>query len=85
MNELTDYMEFAASLLSDLRGWTHGTVPRQQVLADWLEDFLGRAGRRGYTIEPADLENLNALDDLVRINRLPTTAHLRARTSPRLS
>ncbi|HZL46762.1 MAG TPA: hypothetical protein VFC28_11085 [Opitutaceae bacterium] len=74
MTESSNYQTYATSLLADFRALNKGDVPRQEVLTDWLEDFLLRARRHAFTIGPTDVENLNALDDFVRLNRIPATA-----------
>lgn len=74
MTEFSAYQIYATSLLTDFRMLGNGAVPRQKVLTDWLEDFLLRARKRAFMIEPADVENLNALDEFVRMNRIPATA-----------
>jgi hypothetical protein len=73
MTELRTYQEYATSLYADIHAVVKDGLPRREVLLDWLNDFLLRAKKRGFQMEQADLNNLTALDQFVRINGIPAT------------
>lgn len=73
MIELKTYQAYATSLHSDITGAVNDGLPRRQVLLDWLDDFLLRARKRGFEPAGEDRENLTALDQFVRFNRIPST------------
>ncbi len=73
MTELKTYQEYATSLYTDIHAVVKDGLPRREVLLDWLDDFLLRAKKRGFQMVQADVDDLTALDQFVRINRIPAT------------
>lgn len=73
MTDLKTYQVYAVSLLADLRAAAKNSVPRQEVLLGWLDDFLVRTKKRGFQMERAEVENLIALDQFVHRNGIPAT------------
>jgi hypothetical protein len=73
MTELKTYQAYATSLYADIHAVVKDGLPRREVLLDWLDDFLLRAKKRGFQMEQADVDDLTALDQFVRINRIPAT------------
>jgi hypothetical protein len=74
MTELKTYQVYATSLHADIEAAVNDGLPRRQVLLDWLDDFLRRAKKRGFEMAREDLDNLTALDQFVRFNKIPATA-----------
>jgi hypothetical protein len=73
MTELKTYQEYATSLYTDIHAVVKDGLPRREVLLDWLDDFLQRAKKRGFEMAQADVNDLTALDQFVRINKIPAT------------
>jgi len=73
MTELKTYQAYASSLHADIKAAVNDGLPRREVLLEWLDDFLVRTKKRHFEIEQADVENLTALDQFVRFNRIPST------------
>jgi hypothetical protein len=73
MSKLTPEQSYASSLIADLSTPEAHPVMRREVLLDWLREFLRRSGAKGYRPDPVDVENLIALDQYLRVNRLPLT------------
>jgi hypothetical protein len=73
MTDLKTYQAYAASLYADIHAVVKDGLPRREVLLDWLDDFLLRAKKRGFQMAPADVNDLMALDQFVRINKIPAT------------
>jgi hypothetical protein len=74
MTELKNYQVYATSLHADIEAAVNDGLPRRQVLLDWLDDFLLRVKKRGFQMEQGDVDDLTALDQFVRFNRIPATA-----------
>lgn len=74
MTDLKTYQVYAASLLADLQAAAKNSVPRREVLLDWIDDFLERTKKRGFQMEQAEVEDLIALDEFVHRNGIPATA-----------
>jgi hypothetical protein len=74
MTELKTYQVYATSLHADIEAAVNDGLPRRQVLLDWLDEFLLRVKKRGFQMEQGDVDNLTALDQFVRFNRIPATA-----------
>lgn len=73
MNPVEFHRAYALSLLADLSAPDAQAQPCRDTLLDWLQLFLRRADARGFRVSDADMENLIALDQYVRINRIPAT------------
>jgi hypothetical protein len=73
MSPLELHRAYALSLLADLNAPDAQAQPCRDTLLDWLQLFLRRADARGFRATDADVENLIALDQYVRINRIPAT------------
>jgi hypothetical protein len=74
MTELKTYQVYATSLHADIEAAVNDGLPRREVLLDWLDDFLQRVKKRGFQMVQGDVDNLTALDQFVRFNRIPATA-----------
>ena len=74
MTELKTYQVYATSLHADIKAAVNDGLPRREVLLDWLDNFLLRAKKRGFEMVQEDVDNLTALDQFVRFNRIPATA-----------
>jgi hypothetical protein len=74
MTELKTYQVYATSLHADIEAAVNDGLPRRQVLLDWLDEFLLRVKKRGFQMEQGDVDNLTALDQFVRFNRITATA-----------
>ena len=73
MSEPTSYQVYATSLHDDITASVNDGLPRREILLEWLEDFQTRAKKKGFQVEQADIDNLTALDQFVRFNRIPAT------------
>lgn len=73
MTELKTYQAYASSLHADIKAAVNDGLPRREVLLEWLDDFLLRAKKRSFQMEQTDVDNLTALDQFVRYNRIPAT------------
>ena len=73
MTDLKTYQAYAESLYADIHAVVKDSLPRREVLLGWLDDFLLRAKKRGFQMEQADVNDLTALDQFVRINGIPAT------------
>lgn len=73
MTELKTYQVYATSLHADIEAAVNDGLPRRDVLLGWLDDFLLRAKKRGFEMVQEDVDNLTALDQFVRYNRIPAT------------
>jgi hypothetical protein len=73
MTDLKTYQVYAVSLLADLQAVAKNSVPRREVLLDWLDDFLERTKTRGFKMAQGEVENLIALDQFVHRNGIPAT------------
>jgi hypothetical protein len=73
MNDLNTYRTYATSLLADIQAVARNGLPRQEVLLDWLDEFLLRSKKRGFVMAQADVDDLTALDLFVRANQIPAT------------
>ncbi len=74
MTELKTYQVYATSLHADIEAAVNDGLPRREVLLSWLDDFLLRVKKRGFEMVKEDVDNLTALDQFVRFNRIPATA-----------
>ena len=74
MTELKTYQVYATSLHADIAGAVNDGLPRREVLLHWLDEFLLRTKKRGFEMPREDVENLTALDQFVRFNRISATA-----------
>lgn len=73
MTDLKTYQAYAESLYADIHAVVKDSLPRREVLLGWLDDFLLRAKKRGFQMEQADVNDLTALDQFIRINKVPAT------------
>jgi len=73
MNKLITYRTYATSLLTDIQAAARSEMPRQEVILDWLGEFLLRSKKRGFVMVQADVDDLNALDLFVRVNQIAAT------------
>jgi hypothetical protein len=73
MTDLKTCQAYATSLHADIKAAINDGLPRREVLLDWLDEFLLRAKKRNFQMEQADVDNLTALDQFVRFNRIPAT------------
>jgi hypothetical protein len=73
MNELKTYQTYAKSLLTDIQAVAKNGLPRQEVILDWLDEFLLRSKKRGFQMGQPDVDDLTALDLFVRVNKIPAT------------
>jgi len=73
MTELKTCQAYATSLHADIKAAVNDGLPRREVLLEWLDDFLVRAKKRSFQLEQPDVDNLTALDQFVRHNRIPAT------------
>lgn len=73
MSTLELHRTYALSLLTDLSAPDAQAQPCRDTLLDWLRVFLRRTDARGFRASDADVENLIALDQYVRINRIPAS------------
>jgi hypothetical protein len=73
MTDLNTYQMYAMSLLADLQAVAKNSVPRREVLLDWLDDFLERTKKREFQMKQAEVDDLIALDQFVHRNGIPAT------------
>lgn len=73
MNELKAYQTYATSLLTDIEAAATSELQRQEVILNWLGEFLLRSKKRGFVMAQADVDDLNALDLFVRANQITAT------------
>ena len=71
MNSFNKYQAYARSLLDDIQAVAAEVLPRRDLLINWLDAFVQRAGQFGFQLEPDELDTLIALDRFLRINRIP--------------
>lgn len=64
----------AKSLLAGITGAPETYLPRRAVIVDWLNGYLLRSDRRGYVMDPAESEDLIALDKFLRAHEVPLAA-----------
>ncbi|MDD2762626.1 MAG: hypothetical protein PHE83_01475 [Opitutaceae bacterium] len=74
MTDATTSQTYATSLLADFQAVATKSVPRQEVITDWLADFLLRSKKRGFQMEQSDVDDLTAVDRFLRVNKIPATA-----------
>jgi hypothetical protein len=73
MSNTIQCQAYATSLLADVRAAAKNTLPRREDVLTWLADFLARCDRKGYHTQPAEAENLSAIDDFLRASQVPFT------------
>jgi len=64
----------AKSLLAGIQGAPETYLPRRAVIVDWLNGYLLRSDRRGYVMDPAESDDLVALEKFLRAHEVPTAA-----------
>ncbi|MFA5056995.1 MAG: hypothetical protein WC485_02685 [Opitutaceae bacterium] len=74
MTESTTYQTYATSLLADFQAVAVNSVPRQEIITDWLTDFLLRSKKRGFQMGPSEVADLTAVDRFLRVNKISATA-----------
>jgi hypothetical protein len=71
MHKQNDSLTHARQLRADILGSPTVWLPRRDVLLDWLNAFLLRAGRSASALEESDQPDLAALDQFLRIRKIP--------------
>jgi hypothetical protein len=64
----------AKSLLAGIQGAPETYLPRRAVIVDWLNSYLLRSDRRDYIMDPAEGDDLNALEKFLHTHAVPTAA-----------
>lgn len=71
MHKNQDHVAQARSLRADILAAPHVWLPRREILLEWLDGFLRRAGSSAYELEPTEAADLHALDQFLRRQKIP--------------
>ena len=71
MSIQTAYLTHARALRSEILAAPDVWLPRRQILLEWLENFLQRAGAPAYELGSTEADDLAALDTFLRKQKVP--------------
>lgn len=66
-----DHLVHARRLRANILAAPDVWLPRREILVDWLDHFLKRAGRATYELGATEAADLRALDDYLRHQQVP--------------
>ncbi len=71
MKNHNEHFAHARALQADINASPGVWLPRRDVLLEWLAAFLVRAGAPSYVLRENEADNLAALDQFLRRQKVP--------------
>jgi hypothetical protein len=71
MKKNDEHLTRARALQADILGAPAVWLPRREILLEWLNGFVSRAGAASYELGETEAADLSALDQFLRKKKVP--------------